>query len=250
MYHKAKDYFKQQLYSWFNIKLPKIKDQREYWENRGNNYMEDFFTHGFAERELFFQDMIIDALRDLDFNSVFEAGCGFGWNIRRCKEEFPDKFVGGLDFSWSHLSRKASQYLDGTGIPLVNGDNCCMPLGENAFDVGFSLGVFMNIHPDRIQAALREMVRVCAKYIIHVEWNQEKATEDLRKRRAFKTNIISHDYAALYRSLGQDVIQETSYEDFLGSYEQFVQTVQKDDTWWAGYEGADKYVFYLIRVQK
>ena len=43
------------------------------------------------KREKFFQDLLLNNIKGLKFDSAFEAGCGFGWNINRLKNEFPEK---------------------------------------------------------------------------------------------------------------------------------------------------------------
>jgi len=246
-YFKIKHYLKLCLYKTLGITLPKLKDQREYWDRRGVSYMDEVFEWGYHDREIFFQNMLIDELRSLDFDSFFEAGCGFGWNVKRVKQEFAGKMVGGLDFSFTQLS-SSQKFLAGIDIPVANGDNCAMPFKDNAFDVGFSLGVFMNIHPSRIEDALREMTRVCKKYIIHLEYDQNHTSRSLREQRAFKTNIISHDYKGLYESLGKKVVKFETYHDFGNRYSEFEKTVNTKDTRWEGFEGPEKYIFILVEV--
>ena len=65
---------------------------------------------------------------------------------------------------------------------FVQSDICQMKLDDNAFDIGFSLGVFMNIHPDKILAACQEMVRVSKRYILHLEYDEENTTPELRAK--------------------------------------------------------------------
>jgi SAM-dependent methyltransferase len=126
----------------FGVKLPKLHDQHDYWKHRGEVYMDEITSSGYLEREGFFQDLIVYEMKDVDFQSSFEAGCGFGWNIRRIKEEFPGKKVAGLDFSFTQLKNSA-RYMEGFDIPVINGDNCLMPFKNGSFDIGFSLGVFI-----------------------------------------------------------------------------------------------------------
>ncbi|KPA13628.1 Methyltransferase type 11 domain protein, partial [Candidatus Magnetomorum sp. HK-1] len=57
-------------------------------------------------------------------------------------------------------------------FPVVNANNCYIPFKDNSFDIGFSLGVFMNIHPLMAKLAFSEMMRVCKKYIIHIEYDE------------------------------------------------------------------------------
>lgn len=240
-------YAKHLLYRIFGITLPKLKSQHEYWARRGHVYMDEILASGYLERELFFQNMLIDTLKQLQFESFFEAGCGFGWNIKRVQEEFPTAFVAGVDFSLSQLEN-ARRYLQGQHLQLINADNCQMPLKDNAFDIGFSLGVFMNIHPASIEAAVREMTRVCRKYIIHLEYDQTHTTAALREKRAFKTNIVSHDYRALYESLGKKVVIFKTYQDFGQEYSRYQAGIAGQLDRWEGFEGAEKYIFIVVEV--
>ncbi len=234
------------LYNAFGIKLPKLKDQRDYWADRGQVYMDEIINSGYLQREIFFQNMLIDELKRLEFDSFFEAGCGFGWNIRRVHEEFRDVRVGGLDFSFSQLFN-SKRYLEDMPIPAVNGDNCFMPLSDGAFDVGFSLGVFMNIHPERIKFALQEMVRVCRKYIIHIEYDERNTTAELREKRAFKRNIVSHDYERIYKDLGMQIASFQTYKEFGDLYYAYEDNVIGRVDRWEGFEGPEKYVFILVK---
>ena len=245
--YKVRYYAQWFLYNFFRIKLPKLADQRNYWKDRGNVYMEEILKSGYLDREVFFQDMLVGQLKQLDFVSFFEAGSGFGWNVRRVQEEFPGVRVGGLDFSFSQLVN-SKDYLQGYKIPVVNGDNCCMPLEDNAFDIGFSLGVFMNIHPEKIQAALREMLRVCRKYIIHIEYDENHTTTELKEKRAFKTNIVSHDYKKLYESVGGKVTKFLTHEEFGEAYKIHADSVGGSLDRWEGFEGPEKYIFMIVEV--
>jgi ubiquinone/menaquinone biosynthesis C-methylase UbiE len=236
------------IYKLFNLKLPKFRDQRKYWEGRAETYMQEFLNSGYSDREGFFQNLLIDQLREMDFDSCFEAGCGFGWNVKRVKEVFPDKKVYGLDFSITQL-RQLKPYIAKARIPVVNGDNCYLPLKDNAIDVGLSIGVFMSIHPNRIELALKEMIRVCRKYIIHLEWDENHATSSLREQRTIKRNIVSYDYVKKYEALGRKVFKFATYKDFGEEYEKHLQGITTNVDRWEGYEGPSKYILIVIKVQ-
>ncbi len=235
------------LYKTLRIALPKLKSQRLYWAERGTVYKDEILASGYLEREVFFQDLLVNELRGIDFQSCFEAGCGFGWNVKRVKDEFPQVRVSGLDFSLSQLIN-SKEYMRDSSIPVVNGDNCAMPFRDNSFDVGFSVGVFMNIHPASIRAAFREMMRVCRKYIIHLEYDENHTTPALREKRAFKTNIISHDYKALYASLGANVIRVSTYKEFGEAYYSHQEKIASPLQRWEGFEGPEKYILIVIQV--
>lgn len=236
---------KEFLYKTFGLTLPKLRDQRDYWAWRGQAYRDEILASGYLEREVFFQDLILAELAEERFTSAFEAGCGFGWNVKRVKEQCPWMRVGGLDFSLPQL-RNMRDYKPELSIGGAQGDACRMPFRDQAFDVGFTLGVFMNIHPDRILAALAEMVRVCRKRIIHVEWSASHATPALADKRAFKTNIVSHDYDALYAKLGIATSKLLTYKDFGSAFQEHEARIAGRLDRWEGFEGADKYTLYVF----
>jgi ubiquinone/menaquinone biosynthesis C-methylase UbiE len=209
--------------------------------------MEEILSSGYLDREVFFQNLLIDKLKGFEFGSFFEAGCGFGWNIKRVKEEFPAVRVGGLDFSISQLAN-SKKYMGDENITGMGADICSMPLKDDAFDVGFSLGVFMNIHPSKIKSAIREMTRVCGKYIIHLEYDENHTTPELKEKRVFKTNIVSHDYKKLYEELNLKVVTFSTYKDFGKKYYEHAKSISSNLDRWEGFEGPEKYVFVVVKV--
>lgn len=245
--YKAGWYLKYLLYRIFGLTLPKLKDQHGYWERRGEVYMDEILASGYLDRERFFQDMLVKKLKGVEFGSFFEAGCGFGWNVRRVKKEFPDKRVGGVDFSSTQLE-SARKYTSGLDIRFAQGDVCKMPLSDGEYDVGFSLGVFMNLHPDKIRLAAAEMTRVCARYVIHLEYDENNTTGELREKRAFKTNIVSHDYRKIYESLGKRVSEFKTHLDFGEAYREHNRRVASGLTSWEGFEGAEKYIWIVVEM--
>ncbi|MEW6263541.1 MAG: class I SAM-dependent methyltransferase [Thermodesulfobacteriota bacterium] len=244
---KVNYYLKYWLYRCLGLKLPKLADQRGYWEKRGQVYFEEISSSRYLEREVFFQDMLIENLRGLTFDSAFEAGCGFGWNIKRFKDEFPAIRVGGLDFSLGQL-KNARKYMDGLSPLLAFGDACRMPFQDKAFDVGFTVGVFMNIHPKKIRSAVGEMLRVCRRYVIHLEYDENHTTGELREKRAFKTNIVSHDYRGLYESSGAKIVRHLTHEDFGPDYWEHAHSLTSRLDRWEGFEGPEKYIFLLVEI--
>lgn len=233
------------LYNTFGITLPKLRDQRAYWAWRGQAYRDEILASGYLDREVFFQDLILQELSRERYESVFEAGCGFGWNVKRVKEEFPWMRVGGLDFSLPQL-RNMHGYKSDLAIGAAQADACAMPFCDNAFDVGFTLGVFMNLHPSAIRRALAEMVRVCRRRIIHVEWAARHATKDLVDKRAFKTNIVSHDYDDIYAEMGVNPTKILTHHDFGQAFREHERRADSRLDRWEGFEGPDKYTVYVF----
>lgn len=243
--YKIDWYFKYCLYKLFGFTFDKMKDQREYWNTRGKEYFKEITESGHLKYEIFFQDMLIDNLRELKFGSFFESGCGFGWNVKRVKSEFPDVRIGGVDFSFPQL-QNSRRYRPEFEMPVVQGDACEIPLKDNAYDVAFTLGVYMNIHPGKIGKAIDELIRVTGKYIIHIEWDQDWATPELKEKRAFKTNIVSHNYKELYESRGKKVLKFETYKDFGAKFHQRFRSASIET--WEQFEGPEKYILIIVEM--
>lgn len=244
--YKIDWYYKFYLYKMFGFAFDKLKDQKEYWNTRGKEYFEEFFASEYHKYELFFQDLLVEELRNLSFDSIFEAGCGFGWNVKRIKDEFPNAKIGGLDFSFPQLSN-SRLYRKDIYMPVAQADACHMPWKNGTFDIGFTMGVFMNIHPKNIGLAIDELLRVTTKYIIHLEWDQDNTTPELRGRRIFKTNIVSHDYKKLYGDRGKKILRFSTYKDFEQRFLDRFQASSKVKTW-EQFEGPQKYTLTIVKV--
>lgn len=245
-FYKIRWYAKQYLYKLTGITLPKLKNQRKYWNIRGKEYFDEFFDSGYYRYEMFFQDMLIDELKRLDFDSFFEVGCGFGWNVSRVKRDFPDIRIGGVDFSFSQLFNGRYNWWYGFLVDQVQGDACNLPYKNNSFDVGFTMGVFMNIHPEKIEKVIDELIRVSGKYIIHLEWDKHRAPNELRKKREFKRNIISHDYLGLYAEREMKLLRIENYLDFGEAFKKRFPTTKVGT--WEQFEGPGKYILLVVEV--
>ena len=68
-YFKFNFLLKKYLWKIFKISLPKLKNQENYWKNRGQVYRQEFFDSGYADREIFFQDILFQNM----FQDIFQV---------------------------------------------------------------------------------------------------------------------------------------------------------------------------------
>ena len=244
-YFKFNFLLKKYLWKIFKISLPKLKNQENYWKNRGQVYRQEFFDSGYADREIFFQDIFIKILKELKFNSILELGCGFGWNLGRIKKEF-DVRIFGIDFSNTQLDNAKIFLNNDNKIKLSQGDITKLPYKNNSIDVLFSFGVFMNLHKNIVNLAIDEAIRVSNKYIIHVEPINQFYTKELLSNRVFKTNIISHNYLEIYKKKGLKLVKFLSYKDFENDHLDFIKDIKSKYERWEPIEDCSKYTFSLF----
>jgi ubiquinone/menaquinone biosynthesis C-methylase UbiE len=249
-YFKINFILKKYLWKIFKIQLPKLKDQKNYWNDRGKSYFEEFISSGYKEREVFYQNIFIELINKVEFKSILELGCGFGWNLKRIQDDFDGKEILGIDFSIPQLDN-AKKYLDLTEkVNLVNGDLTKLPYQNNSVDITFSFGVFMNLHKDKINLAVDEAIRITKKKIIHVEPINKFYTEELSNNRVFKTNIVSHDYIEIYKSKGLILENFLCYKDFSEKHLEFKKKITSNYERWEPIEDCSKYCFLVFSKNK
>ena len=112
--------------------------------------------------------------RSAPFERVLEIGCGAGFNLYKLAKEFPDKKFYGVDIS-SKAIGQGKKFLKKEGINDVflektAAENLSI-FAEKSMDTIFSYATIMYIGPDRIERAVREMLRVAKKNIILCEYH-------------------------------------------------------------------------------
>ena len=120
------------------------------------------------ENEESFQEslsnFIFNASLVLGAKKILEAGCNIGNNLR----SFPlDLEVFGLDMNKKALEIAKSK------LPSFNfkqGSLTKIPFDDNYFDLVFTRGVLIHIHPDNVNNTMRELLRVSKKWIFNLEY--------------------------------------------------------------------------------
>lgn len=116
---------------------------------------------------------MIDSIKELEFDSVLELGCGAGANLWRIKQQFPKCYIQGIDINKDAVSFLESKfYGDFTG-KVWNGEAEKIYLFNKAVDLILTDACLMYIPPEKIENTVKEMLRVARKYIVMCEWNGE-----------------------------------------------------------------------------
>lgn len=130
--------------------------------------------------------------------SILEVGCNIGMNLHVL-----DRLTGarlfGLEPNGSARAELASsgllpadQILDATAEEI--------PLADGSVDLVFTSGVLIHIHPDRLEQAMREVLRVAGKYVLAIEYFNDKPVsipyrgrDDLLFKRDFGKTYLELD---------------------------------------------------------
>lgn len=148
--------------------------QEKFWaENFGDDYigrntfsndqMDEFYTSQFGVSR---SAMNQNFLADIQVDSVLEAGCNIGNQLSMLQSQGKTQLYGieinekAVEFAKTHTQK----------MNIVQGSIFDMPFRDGFFDMVFTSGVLIHIHPKDIEQAMREIYRVSKKYIWGFEY--------------------------------------------------------------------------------
>lgn len=140
------------------------------------------------------RQMIVDALREIEFDSVLEVGCASGPNLFRIHKEFPEVRLSGTD-----VNQQAIEVARGS----VDGDLRIGTLAQADFAdqcADVVLTDMVLIYVAKIEETLARIRRLARKGVVLCEFHSERNWE--RAALKLATGYRAYDYPALLRAQG------------------------------------------------
>jgi len=129
--------------------------------------------------------------------SVLEFGCGAGWNLSAITRAFPDVALEGIE-----INDVAAEETREAAFPVWGGWSCPEhDLGK--FDLVFTAGVLIHIHPDRLKPTMTEIVNHSRDYVLAIEYHNKKVKA--LDYRGNKGKLWAGDYGTIYTKLFPDL---------------------------------------------
>lgn len=160
----------------------------KYWKNRVMDWKQGYWADH-PHREL-----IIKALRGMNFGSVVEFGCASGYNLHKIRQNFPHSEIGGIDISEEAIETAKKLLPDDTAVLEVSSADSVF-LSDKSSDVVLTDMVLIYFDPMSIKNVLEEMRRVARKYVILVEFHHTNWLKRLALR--LLTGYNSYNYRKL-----------------------------------------------------
>lgn len=138
-------------------------------------------------------DLIYNIVKMKKIKTICEIGCNTGHNLSRLKDLCD--VVCGVDINKKALEEGKKLY---PFVKFVEGSSFNLPLYENSFELIFSRGVCIHLHPESILNALNEMKRVSKKFIINIEYgvkDENNLNEEVEWRdnlKLWRVNMEKH----------------------------------------------------------
>jgi SAM-dependent methyltransferase len=189
-------------------------ESRGYWEERGQRYAEEVApildpadAYSKAQRQF------LAELAKLRWDSILEVGCGFGWHLKAIADQFPSRRVVGLDFSFIQLL-KSHDYLAGSHANVCLGSAFQVPFSPDSFDVVFTSGMLIYVHPKQLQGAIAELRRVAHRSVITLEYAREHMNTPERLAIMNDASWYGHIYGTALQAAGLNAISSYPFESF------------------------------------
>lgn len=161
-----------------------IEDILISYEFQSGTYIKDLsHNHNFKKNYCYSLAVIIENLRH--FNSIIEVGVGEATTLSYLIKQLKNKKLNifGFDISWSRLkfAKKLLNYFNIKNVNLFVADLFNIPLNDDSVDI-----VYTNhsIEPNggKEEEALKELYRICKKYLILLEPAYEFANKEAQER--------------------------------------------------------------------
>lgn len=135
---------------------------RFYWQFWGPQLLLDPW-----QKQIFPQHYwLLKTIRRLKPQSILEAGCGFGRNLKFLTDnDIIANRITGIDISSVLLAQARLS----KSVRLIRANVLSLPFSSHSFDLVFTHGLLMHLPPSQLPRALSELIRVSQKYLILIE---------------------------------------------------------------------------------
>ncbi len=122
------------------------------------------------------------------YNPVLDVGCGGGQYVRLFTSSC------GIDININRLKQAKKR-----GATVAQGDLLKLPFPDKIFEASYTMQLLMHIPDHLIVQALKELLRVTQKRILHIEVYK-------KEKRELASHCFNHDLESLYCELGTKMV--------------------------------------------
>lgn len=179
------------------ISKPRSYDPKSYWTEQGETYRQKY--HERFEKRL--QEngydrnigILMSTLREFDFKSILDVGCGYGLYLQAIEREFPDlSNIQGCDISPTQLEDAREFLGSDSRVKLIETDGAHLLYPDKHFDVVITYGVCIHIPNSKIEDFILEILRVTRQAYIFIE-----SSSSINEHSYF-----AHNYPDIFEKLG------------------------------------------------
>jgi len=137
-----------------------------------------------------------DIMKFTGARSVYEVGCGAGWNLSAIREASPHK----VELCACEINEQAARQANYAGLMKIYNRSAedGIPLG--AIELVFTAGVLIHVAPERLAAFMGRLVATSAHYVLAVEYVADQ--EEMIDYRGTPNLLWKRPYGKLYEDMG------------------------------------------------
>jgi len=142
------------------------------------------------------ESKLVEYLKNIEFNTVFEFGCGFGRVAKLIIDNFNINEYVGVDISLGQINNAKKQGLDKAKFyhsAILDFST------EKKFDLVIGTGVAMHIPEKQIIPTIQKLISLSKKHIINIDAYEPNLTRRLAR------HCFNHNYKEIYTKQGLDV---------------------------------------------
>lgn len=140
------------------------------------------------------QDFFSELVEFLDPKSVMEYGCNKGHNLKALYEASPSMKLYGIDINGQAIE-KAKDLLPDAMFEV--GSNESLTVSTGAFELAFTAGVLIHVHPDNLRSVMGFIVNASERYVMAIEYYAPECEEINYRGNAGK--LWKNDFGKLYQ---------------------------------------------------
>ena len=190
--------------------MERLTEQLKKWSGKfGNEYternpltiqdVEDSYKKKYGTtRTNINEEFLFDINKDV---KILEVGCNIGNQLILLKE-MGFKNLYGIEIS-AYAIGVAEGRMEREGINLIKGSALDIPFREEYFDLVYTSGVLIHIHPEHIEKAISEIYRCSKRYIWGLEYYAESYQEIVY--RGHKDLLWKTDFSKIYQKTFPDL---------------------------------------------
>jgi len=142
------------------------------------------------------ESKFIECLKNIEFNTIFEFGCGYGRLAKLILDNFNINEYVGVDISLGQIHNAKKQGLDKAKFyhsAILDFST------EKKFDLVLGAGVLMHVPEKQIIPTIQKLILLSKKHIINIESFEPNLTKKLAR------HCFNHNYKEIYTKQGLDV---------------------------------------------
>lgn len=143
------------------------------------------------------------ALQFTEARSALEVGCGPGWNLLAINKVSPGTDLYGVDVNANAVEEARQQGIEAQVSDALGILGLHQP---GSIDLVFTAGLLIHIAPDELEATMRAIAEVSAKYVLAVEYYAEQ--EEEVEYRGHSGKLWRRPFGKLYQALGLTLLSE------------------------------------------